>query len=328
MNTTTSSPTITETSTFAVDVEAGLTKYPKALSSKYFYDAVGDRLFQDIMAMPEYYLTNCEYNIFAHQKADILAAFGDQPFELIELGAGDGTKTKVLLEHFLAENADFTYRPIDISGNVIEQLVTDCAQQFPKLAVGAVIGDYIKALRQIAKEDNNRRKVILFLGGNIGNFSLKKAKGFIKKLAKCMSPGDLLLTGFDLKKDPEIIQLAYDDPAGLTAAFNLNLLRRINRELGGHFDLDKFRHWETYNPLNGEARSYIVSKEDQVVNIEQLQLSVHFAAWEAIAVEISAKYGNRDIHQLAEATGFYISDNFVDDQGYFVDSLWEKSLRV
>jgi uncharacterized SAM-dependent methyltransferase len=303
MNTTTSSPTITETSTFAVDVEAGLTKYPKALSSKYFYDAIGDRLFQDIMAMPEYYLTNCEYNIFDYQKADILAAFGDQPFELIELGAGDGTKTKVLLEHFLRANADFTYRPIDISGNVIEQLVTACAQQFPKL---------------------DRRKVILFLGGNIGNFSLKKAKGFIKKLAKCMSPGDLLLTGFDLKKDPEIIQLAYDDPAGLTAAFNLNLLRRINRELGGHFDLDKFRHWETYNPLNGEARSYIVSKEDQVVNIEQLQMSVHFAAWEAIAVEISAKYGHRDIHQLADATGFRISDNFVDDQAYFVDSLWEK----
>lgn len=321
--TTTSSPAITEISTFAADIEAGLSKYPKQLSSKYFYDAVGDQLFQDIMAMPAYYLTNCEYSIFAQQKADILKALGDQPFELIELGAGDGTKTKVLLAHFLAEGADFTYRPIDISGNVLDQLEKACHQQFPELMVDAVEGDYNEALAQIQAEDNNRRKVLLFLGGNIGNFPLPSAQDFIIKLAKSLSPGDLLLTGFDLKKDPHIIQQAYDDPAGITAAFNLNLLSRINKELGGDFDLNKFIHWETYNPVSGEANSYIVSKEKQLVNIEQLQLSVHFAAWEAIAVEVSAKYGERDIIELAEKTGFQIVDNFIDQKAYFVDSLWE-----
>ena len=328
MNTTTSSPAITETSTFAVDIEEGLSNYPKQLSSKYFYDAAGDQLFQDIMAMPEYYLTNAEYDIFTRQKAAILEAFGDSTFELIELGAGDGTKTKILLEYFLQQEADFTYRPIDISGNVLEQLAADCAQQFPKLKVDAVKGDYTKALSLIKEEDNHRRKVVLFLGGNIGNFPLPSAKTFIKELASCLSPGDLLLTGFDLKKDPKVVQLAYDDPAGITAAFNLNLLARINRELGGEFDLDKFMHWETYNPLNGEARSYIVSKEDQLVQIEQLQLSVHFAAWEAIAVEVSAKYSERDITELAEETGFVVNHNFVDQKAYFVDSLWELKQQI
>ncbi|WP_367388300.1 L-histidine N(alpha)-methyltransferase [Lewinella sp. LCG006] len=318
-----SSPVITETSTFAIDVEEGLSKYPKQLSSKYFYDAAGDQLFQDIMAMPEYYLTNCEYDIFTQQKAAILEAFGEAPFELIELGAGDGTKTKILLDYFLQQEADFTYRPIDISGNVLTQLTAACAEQFPKLKVDPVKGDYTEALAQIKQEDNHRRKVVLFLGGNIGNFPLPNAKVFIKELAICLSAGDLLLTGFDLKKDPKIVQLAYDDPAGITAAFNLNLLTRINKELGGAFDVDKFMHWETYNPLSGEARSYIVSKEEQLVQIEQLQLSVHFEAWEAIAVEVSAKYSERDIIELAEETGFTVNQNFVDPKAYFMDSLWE-----
>ena len=318
-----SSPVITEEGTFALDVEQGLSNYPKRLPSKYFYDAIGDQLFQDIMAMPEYYLTNCEFEIFSEQKANILEAIGDQPFELIELGAGDGTKTKILLEHFLAEQRDFTYRPIDISGNVLEQLMTACAQTFPQLEVAAVEGDYIEALCQIQEEDNPRRKVVLFLGGNIGNFPLPAAKAFLQELAQCLDEGDLLLTGFDLKKDPNIIQAAYDDPAGITAAFNLNLLHRINKELGGHFDLDTFFHWETYNPLNGEARSYIVSREEQTVKIDQLHLNVHFEAWEVIAVEVSAKYGERDIAELAQEVGFEIKANFTDQRRYFMDSLWE-----
>ena len=318
-----SSPAITEISTFALDVEKGLSKHPKELPSKYFYDAAGDQLFQDIMSMPEYYLTNCGFEIFREQRGEILEAVGDKPFELIELGAGDGTKTKLLLEHFLREQADFTYRPIDISGNVLEQLMTACAQAFPALEVAAVEGEYIEALAQIHEEHNSRRKVILFLGGNIGNFPLPRAIEFLQELARCMDPGDLLLTGFDLKKAPDIIQAAYDDPAGITAAFNLNLLHRINRELGGNFDLDQFFHWETYNPLSGEARSYLVSRIEQTVNIDQLHLSVHFEAWEAIAVEVSAKYGARDIAHLAQESGFEIKANFTDQRQYFMDSLWE-----
>lgn len=312
----------TSLTAFARDVRSGLSQHPKQLSSKYFYDAKGDKLFQAIMAMPEYYLTNCEYDIFCNHKAALLKAFGNQPFELIELGAGDGTKTKVLLEYFLAEKADFTYRPIDISGNVLAKLSADCAQSWPQLKVNAVEGDYFDALGQIAKEANDRRKVVFFLGGNIGNFTQAEAISFVRQLRDKLSSGDLLLIGFDLKKDPQRIQDAYDDAAGITAAFNLNLLTRINQELGGNFVLDKFKHWETYDPVSGEARSYLVSTEAQQVHIAALQQSFCFEAWEAIWTEVSAKYSTSEIAQLAQAAGMLVEDSFMDTKKDFVDSLW------
>ncbi|MEM1215027.1 MAG: L-histidine N(alpha)-methyltransferase [Bacteroidota bacterium] len=316
-------PTITKLSTFASDVKRGLSCHPKQLPSKYFYDAEGDRLFQEIMAMPEYYLTNCEYEIFATQRAEILAAIGTRPFDLIELGAGDGTKTKLLLDYFLRQQTDFAYRPIDISGNVLQQLQADCYASWPQLSFGAAQGDYLDALARIQAEDNGRRKVVLFLGGNIGNFTQEEARGFLRSVRAQLRPGDLLLTGFDLKKDPATVLAAYNDPAGITAAFNLNLLRRINYELGANFDVDQFFHWETYNPLNGEARSYLVSRVEQRVQLEQLSLDVQFDAWEAIAVEVSTKYNQQDLLRLAESSGFQVREHFADTQQYFVDSLWE-----
>lgn len=320
-----STPVVTAKSTFATDVEQGLTQQPKTLSSKYFYDEQGDVLFQAIMAMPSYYLTNCEYDIFAQQADGILQAIGThQAFEIIELGAGDGTKTKLLLEHFLQQEAKFTYRPIDISGNVLEQLVTDCAQRWPQLEVDGVEGDYFSALQSIVQEDNGLRKVVLFLGGNIGNFPQTQAQQFLSELNKTLQADDLVLIGFDLKKDPAIIQAAYDDKDGVTAQFNLNLLRRINRELGGNFNLSQWKHWETYNPVNGEARSYLISKTTQTVNIDQLNISIHFDAWEAIHVEISAKYSLQEIADMAEHSGFNMQEHFTDNRQYFVDSLWRK----
>lgn len=322
MTSSTSAPNIVARSSFALDVEKGLTAYPKKLPSKYFYDARGDTLFQEIMAMPEYYLTNCEFEIFEKQKDDILRAVGEEPFDLVELGAGDGTKTKILIDHFLAKDIDLIYRPIDISGNVLKYLRRDCNEKWPLLLVEPVTGEYLNALRRIQEAHTGRRKVVLFLGGNIGNFTSPAAQQFLSDLAACLDPGDLLLTGFDLKKDPAIILQAYNDPAGITAAFNMNLLSRINRELNANFDLDQFFHWETYDPLSGEARSFLVSKVKQVVRIQQLQLNIHFEAWEAIAVEVSCKYNARDIAELAEDAGFRVEANFTDERAYFVDSLW------
>lgn len=316
-------PAVSYRPSFALDVEKGLSHYPKSLPSKYFYDAEGDRLFQEIMAMPEYYLTNCEFEIFTEQRAEILKAIGDEPFELIELGAGDGTKTKILLDYFLDQQVDFIYRPIDISSSVLRYLKADCQAQWPDLQVDPLAGDYLHALQAVHEEHTGYRKLVLFLGGNIGNFPLPQAQAFLEELATCLAPGDLLLTGFDLKKDPAIILEAYNDPAGITAAFNLNLLTRINRELGADFDLDQFFHWETYNPASGEARSYIVSKAEQNVTIQQLQLTVHFEAWEAMSVEVSCKYNARDIADLAHESGFVIREHFTDRRRYFVDSLWE-----
>ncbi len=194
----------TALSDFARDVRDGLSRQPKALSSKYFYDEAGDKLFQRIMAMPEYYLTGCELEIFQTQRNDILRSLGEEPFELIELGAGDGLKTQVLLEHFLAEGVDFVYRPIDISGHVLDLLTDTLAGRWPALEVRPVQGDYFTALSRLSS-DNGRRKVVLFLGSNIGNFDQKQAAGFLRRLRSHLSPCDFTFIGFDLKKDPAVI---------------------------------------------------------------------------------------------------------------------------
>lgn len=316
-----STPSLTFDPAFARDVQAGLSRKPKKLYSKYFYDQRGDELFQNIMRMPEYYLTGSEHSIFSARGADILEAIGREAFELIELGAGDGYKTKVLLSCFLQQGVAFEYRPVDISQNVLNHLQNDLREEWPQLPVRPLNGDYFKVLGQL-KDEESKRKVVLFLGANIGNYTRQEAQSFLSELRDQLTPGDLLLIGFDLKKDPAIILRAYNDPAGVTAAFNLNLLARINRELSADFDLDKFRHWEAYDPTTGAARSYLVSEQAQVVEIKALQQSFSFEAWEAIDVELSLKYSPREIEELATAAGFALKEHFYDERRYFVDSLW------
>lgn len=308
--------------TFAKDVDQGLSMTPKQLSSKYFYDTKGDDLFQQIMAMEEYYPTNCEYEILTTHRNDLLKDFDNQRFDLIELGAGDGTKTKVLLRHFSQANTNFRYVPIDISSNILQELATALAAELPNLEVCPVVGDYFKSLKQIPHVKNTR-KVVLFMGGNIGNLDMQEAKVFLRVLASHLHKGDLLLTGFDLKKDPQIILDAYNDQHGITRDFNLNLLTRINRELGGNFDLTAFKHWPTYHPITGATKSYLISTKAQSVYIEALDKVYHFDPHEAIDMELSQKYSLKDIQHLAEASGFNVLKNYTDTRNYFVDSLWE-----
>jgi L-histidine Nalpha-methyltransferase len=319
-NTSTSAPR-TDVDQFAHAVREGLLATPKKLPSKYFYDATGDRLFQAIMAMPEYYLTDAEFAVFQQNKADILAHFGDQ-FELVELGAGDGRKTRVLLEHFIAEQANFTYRPIDISGNVLQSLEQYLAVRWPDLDVAPVRNDWFVALRNMESSAAPGHRVVLFLGANIGNLERAGATLFLRTLRKSLTPGDRVLIGFDLKKDPARILAAYNDPSGNTAAFNLNLLNRINRELEADFKIDQFRHWQFYDPLSGACRSRLLSQERQEVQIGHLDLRVVFGAWEAIEVEVSMKYNLTEIEALAETAGFTVEEHFLDDRGDFVDTLW------
>lgn len=310
--------------TFAQDILKGLRSQPKKLSSKYFYDKKGDALFQQIMRMPSYYLTDCEFEILDQHKEAILNLIGDQHFDLIELGAGDGLKTKLLLEHFVEQNADFTYCPVDISADVLKQLEVDVAKRWPKLEYKQMAGDYFAMLGQL-EHRSQARKVILFLGSNIGNLTPDEASHFVRKIQEHMAPGDLLITGFDLKKDPAVILNAYNDPTGITAAFNLNLLERINKELGANFVLDQFKHWETYNPISGATKSYIVSKQKQSVHIKTLNQDFNFEAWEAIDVELSQKFSLTEIEALAKATGFEVLQHFKDQRHYFVDSVWQKA---
>ena len=312
-----------ERSQFAQDVLSGLSSTPKSLSSKYFYDDEGSRLFQEIMKLPEYYLTGCEFDIFSTQTEAIYRAFANDhaAFDLIELGAGDGTKTAVLVDHFLSEGADISYSPIDISQEALDALTAKFNAEFPALKMSARNGDYFRILESL-RDGSGRRKVLLFLGSNIGNFSREQSVAFFRSLRAVTSDDDLLFIGFDLQKDPHIIANAYDDAAGVTARFNLNLLRRINHELGGNFNLDKFTHYANYRPIEGSARSFLVSREKQTVQIDALEREFQFDQWEAVFMEISQKYSLRMIADLAAESGFEIKQNFFDSRNYYCDSLW------
>ena len=312
--------------TFAEDVLKGLSSTPKSLSSKYFYDDEGSRLFQKIMELPEYYLTRCEFEIFESRAAEIFEAFAETgaAFDLIELGAGDGTKTAVLIDYFLKQNAAFTYSPIDISQEAVDSLTQKFHARFPELTIDARVGDYFRILETL-KTESTRSKILLFLGSNIGNFSPDAAIGFFRNLREVMNDEDLLFIGFDLQKDPRVILAAYDDAAGVTAEFNLNLLRRINRELDANFDLNKFSHYAVYRPTECAARSFLISREEQEVFIAHLNQTFHFKAWEPIFMEISQKYNLEMIAELAQVSGFEVKQNFFDEKKYFVDSLWKIS---
>lgn len=317
------SSTIIKQSSFAEDVLTGLTSIPKSLSSKYFYDDEGSRLFMEIMKLPEYYLTRCEFEIFSDQTQEIFEVFssGEDEFDLIELGAGDGTKTAVLIEYFLRQPVNFRYTPIDISQEAIDSLSTRFEKEFPSLAIEKRTGDYFRILETL-KDNSAKRKIILFLGSNIGNFSRGQALGFFRHLRAVINENDLLFIGFDLQKDPHVILDAYDDAQGVTAAFNLNLLRRINRELGANFDLENFSHYAVYRPVECAARSFLISREKQSVFIEALNRSFDFEQWEAIFMEISQKYSLSMIEDLARESGFSIEKNFFDSRNFYTDSLW------
>lgn len=310
---------------FAQDILSGLKQTPKRLPSKYFYNAEGDRLFQKIMELDEYYLTRAEHEIIQYHKSDILKAFlgADRNFRLIELGAGDGTKTGTLLKHFVNSNTDFVYSPIDISENVLVQLEGKLKNAIPNLKVAPIQGEYFKALAEL-NENHHTKEVVLFLGSTIGNFGIEAGKKFLRELSDNLSSGDLLFIGFDLMKDPRTILAAYDDREGVTREFNMNLLRRINEELGGNFDLNKFQHYPTYDPLTGETRSYLVSREMQIVSLEAIDYTFELKQWEAIHTEVSHKYSFEAIEEMADFAGFTIQKHFTDEQGFFVDSLWEK----
>jgi dimethylhistidine N-methyltransferase len=312
--------------TFKKEVFEGLSAYPKYLSSKYFYDKKGDRLFQEIMAMPEYYLTGCEFQILSTYTETIGELFRDRQngLDLIELGAGDGKKTKVLLKYMAENNFNFVYKPIDISENAVELLSNNLAQEMPILNVDAEVGEYFEVLERL-KGFNKRKKVIMVLGSNIGNLKHPKAIEFLSKLKDAMLPDDLLFMGFDQKKEPQKILNAYNDETGITEAFNKNVLTRINRELGGNFDLNKFKHWEVYDPETGTAKSFLVATKAMEVSIEALKLTVNFDQWETIHTEISQKYDDKIVGWLAEEAGLKIETSFTDEKEYYKDYVFRKA---
>ncbi len=315
--------TVVEISQFGKDTIAGLSENQKTLMSKYFYDAKGDAIFQQIMAMPEYYLTRCEMEVFETQKETIFNQICPKglPFNLIELGAGDGSKTKVLLEYFLKRGIEFTYYPVDISENILNELADMLKREFPSLDVRPLNMDYFEALSKM-EQFTGRKNVTMFLGSNIGNFDAESLEGFLSTLQQYFKPNDKLFLGVDLKKDPDVILNAYNDKPGITASFNMNLLKRMNKELGADFSLNSFKHYALYEPVTGEARSYIVSLKNQKVRFSTLDFEVDFEIGECIHTEISRKYSISNLHDLALKCGFHSQKNFFDSKGYYVDTMW------
>ncbi|MEF9479334.1 L-histidine N(alpha)-methyltransferase [Chryseobacterium sp. RRHN12] len=307
---------------FRSDVLSGLQSTPKKLSSKYFYDKTGDHLFQKIMAMPAYYLTRCELDIFQNKTDELIELLipGNESFDLIELGAGDAMKSAYLLERLISKGVDFTYMPIDISGNILSILHEKLSNRLPDMKITCLEGDYFGMLQKAAAL-STRRKVVLFLGSNIGNMTLEEAEDFCVHLNKSLSSKDRVLAGFDLKKNPHIILNAYNDEEGITAAFNLNLLSRINNELGGNFDLKQFQHYQTYDPVSGACRSFLVSLISQQVTIGNTRIS--FEENELIDMEISQKFSPEKIRELGEKSGFSITGEIRDSKKWFVDVIWQ-----
>lgn len=307
---------------FARDVRDGLDLEEKRLSSKYFYDDKGSEIFQEIMSMPEYYLTDCEMDIFENQSLNIIKACGfEGAFNVIELGAGDGVKTRVMLQALLEAGHDPTFIPIDISEKAVNLLAENMHRELPDLKIHSEVGDYFEVMKKVAAD--HVPALILFLGSNIGNYAPPADRALMDMICSNMSHGDHLLIGADLRKDAQKILAAYDDPHGITKRFNLNLLTRINNELQGDFDLENWDFTCRYDPRNGEIRSYLVSKQEQDVTIGTLERSYHFKEGEKVWTELSKKYLLEELEELGKRSGLKLKQQFMDRNQYFTDTLFE-----
>ena len=308
---------------FQVDVRAGLLAHPKTLPSKYFYGGRGDELFAQIMTLPEYYLTRCEADILERYSSQILNRTGyvRGKFEMLELGAGNGLKTRILLEAGEREKLEFVYRPVDISPASLTTAQANILATVPTCQVIPHVADYTN-LDSLPYTDYPR--LWLFLGSNLGNCDLVEAVYFLQRLARRMQPQDTLLLGLDLHKETEIILPAYNDSAGVTAEFNLNLLRRINYECETNFDLTHFVHAPVYNTRLHRAESYLRSLSTQRVCSELLNIDIEFGEGERIHTEISQKYTSQSIAWLLRHAGLVWRAEYTDSRGYYTNVLCAK----
>lgn len=308
---------------FKVEVQAGLSKPRKQLSSKFFYDEIGSELFNRITRHPDYYLTQCELDILSTHKDEIAELINSRPFNLAEFGPGEGIKTNLLLNNLISHQANFTYIPIDISAAYLQELSVKIETDIKGVSVSPIHGDYFHGLKWL-KEHSTRKNVVLFLGSSIGNFDLIATQYFLKRLCQGLNKEDEVILGFDLRKDIKILLRAYDDDQGITQQFNLNLLRRINDELGANFNVSQFQHYATYNVYTGAMESYLLSKIKQNVYIEACKQSFLFDALEPIHMEYSHKYLISQIEELAKESGFTVIKHFFDKKRFFVNTLWRK----
>ncbi len=316
---------------FADDVRHGLTHSPKFLLAKYFYDDLGSRLFEAITALPEYYVTRAEAEILHAHAAEIAASVAG-PVRLVELGSGDGRKTRLLLEALLARQGSLDYLPIDVSDSALERSGEELAAQYPGLRVTGYVADYRDALAALAREAHESDKThaadasgtrtfVLFLGSTLGNLNLGDQEALVRAVRAMLAPGDGFLLGTDLRKPLDELLPAYDDAVGVTAAFNRNLLFRINRELGGTFDLRAFRHLVRYDEEAHRIEMHLETRIAQRVRLGALDLEIDLAPGETIWTENSYKFSTEQIAQLAAEAGFRLAHTWTDANRRFGSNL-------
>jgi L-histidine Nalpha-methyltransferase len=300
---------------FAEDVRRGLTATPKALPPRWFYDGLGSLLFDAITLLPEYYPTRTEQAILDAHLDAMLEACGDGPLAVVELGSGNSAKTRTILRGLLDRQGSLTYCPIDISASALESAAARLREEFPTLRVKPVAARYRAGLATL--RGGPMRKVVLFLGSSIGNFTPEEAGSFLADVRSAMDPKDLLLLGTDLDKDPAVLQPAYDDGQGVTAAFNKNVLGRINRELGAAFPLEHFRHVAAWNAAEHRMEMHLEAARAMRVPIPALGLTIALAQGERIHTEHSHKFTPAMLRGMFEAGGFAPQGQWTDPKGWF-----------
>lgn len=295
----------------------GLTSQPKQLPPWLFYDEAGSRLFEEITALPEYYVTRTERAILSAHAADILAEAAEgKHLRLTELGAGSADKTRILLAAAVAQQSDVIYEPVDVSATALESARTRIEREIPGVSVVPRVQDYTHGLA-LQPNTLGESRLVLYIGSSIGNFEPPEALRLLKRLRANLEPGDGLLLGIDLVKDEPTLAAAYDDQAGVTAAFNRNILTRLNRELDADFDLQAFAHRALWNPVHSRIEMHLESRVPHTVRVAALDIDIDFAAGETIHTENSYKYLPGQPEALLSAAGFDLSNRWTDPQGWF-----------
>jgi L-histidine N-alpha-methyltransferase len=306
--------------TFGEDVRSGLAAVQKSVPPRYFYDDLGSSLFDAICNLPEYYPTRAESELLRRHARDIASAVSNVD-RVVELGSGSATKTRLLLDEIATGPREVEYVPVDIDPHVLEKSGRELLAEYGTLRVNAVCSDFTRPAHALREAIAEGRTLVLFLGSTIGNFQPREAVALLRDVRRMLRPGDSFLLGADLKKPKEILEAAYNDSLGVTAAFNLNLLLRINRELGGQFDLHSFGHRSFYDERQSRIEMHLVSLREQSVRIDALNVEVAFSENETIHTENSYKYDDDALAQMAADSGFEIAGRWSDSQNLFVDAL-------
>lgn len=306
---------------FADDTRRGLTSTPKTLLPHYFYDDLGSILFAAICEIPEYYLTRAETEILNDHYSDIAARMGN-PSRLIELGSGGARKTRILIRALFERAPRLEFVPVDVDAGVLTQSSGELLTEFPALTIHAICGDFRDPQETLSRLDaTSGSTTVLFLGSSIGNLDLEEAESMLLSLRAALRPGDSLFLGADRRKSAAILEPAYDDALGVTAAFNRNLLVRMNRELGANFDLHNFAHRALFNSERSRIEMHLVSSLRQTVRIDALDLEIEFREGETIHTENSYKYDDDTLAMLAARAGFRLEARWLDSNAWFTDIL-------